>query len=240
MPGAQGANHALSLPVSPARLLHPLAAERTALQRALHATAEELQACRCACARLQATAGSLQERLEASEDELRRTELQRQALQQQCAAAEEARLKARLQAAVLPCMTRIHLWLLSAGQPCAQPRPARSWWQTPRRSGRSWCGGPARCRACASRPTSACTRRRGSWAAPCSGRASCTWTIRRALAAAVGLIAARVAVPPLPPPVAAHMNHRHAPASAPHAAATRSPGSSGNREGGHAADSAGT
>ncbi len=70
---------------------HIPAADRTTLQRTLHATGEELAASHAAAARLEAAAEGLQDQLWRSEEALRRCELQCQGLRHQNAALEEAR-----------------------------------------------------------------------------------------------------------------------------------------------------
>ena len=130
--GHDGLVKATPTPTALASCLPVPAADRTALQRSLHATAEELTACRGACGRLEAAVRSLRERLDGSEEELRRSELQRQALQQQCAAADEARLKVRNVAGCPPACSSPHLLAARLSLPWSC-----SWRLMPRRSDRS-------------------------------------------------------------------------------------------------------
>lgn len=75
----------------PHRRATPSPADRTALQRTLHATGEELAASHTAAARLEAAVEGLQDQLWRSEEALRRCELLSQGLRQQNAALEEGR-----------------------------------------------------------------------------------------------------------------------------------------------------
>lgn len=148
------------------------AADRTALQRTLHATGEELAASHTVIARLEAAAEGLQDQLWRGEEALRRCELQCQGLRQQNAALEEARAQvgpalrvgvALERCGMKACLAGHKVWtspLHTSRHACnpARSKPICRPRQPPQQNVLSWFASCTHRRACGSGPTLACTR----------------------------------------------------------------------------------